>query len=218
MVGAWHSWRDPARRGRRAVSAPDRDRPRGRHLHRAPSAPQLGRLAARSGGALRGSSTPRSRAARSSTRHGWRGSKPTMVPVRRVSSCAQRRRRRTVEGSSAGAISVRRAHRKFVRDAPDRPTSAMRPARADRPMTPLARDAPITRDGSVAPADEPSTVRVSRRSPSQHVDRRRRSRSDHPAATTPAPRRPAPRGMAGAESNGTLRRGRRRCILQPTSA
>ena len=40
-----------------------------------------------------------------------------------------------MEGSSAGAISVRSAHRKFVRDVPDRATSAMRPTRADRPMT-----------------------------------------------------------------------------------
>ena len=39
-------------------------------------------------------------------------------------------------------------------------------------MSLVARDAPITRDGSVGPADEPSTVRVSRRSPSQQGRRR----------------------------------------------
>ena len=46
-----------------------------------------------------------------------------------------------------------------------------------------ARDAPITRAGSAGPADEPSTVRVSRRSPSQPLETSHRRRTARAPAT-----------------------------------
>ena len=90
-MGAWPSWRAPPRRGRLAVSAPDRDHPRRRHLHHAPSPPELAGRTARVPAVFAPTRSMRSTG---------------------LSSCEQRRSERTVEGSSAGLISVRSATRR----------------------------------------------------------------------------------------------------------
>ena len=93
----------------------------------------------------------------------------------------------------ARAISVRSAHRKFVRDAPDHATSAGRPPRTDPLGLPAARGAPITRDGSAGPAVDTSTARVSRRWLSHGMDRGTWSRrSPIPNQTETLPRSVAP--------------------------
>jgi hypothetical protein len=118
--------------------------PRRRHLHHAPSTPEF------VGARLASQWAPR------------RSTRSTGVFFRE-----QRRQERTVEGSSAGPISVRSAPRRCPptrRIAPRAPCAQHAGASS---CLPLAGDAPSTRDGSVGPADEPSTIRHSCRSLSQ---------------------------------------------------
>ena len=117
-MGAWHSWRDPPRRGRLAVSAPDRDRPRRRHLHRAPSPPELAGRTARVPAALRTDAIDT---------FDWR------VLLRAAATGADG------GGLVGGADLGQERHAPVSPDAPDRATSAMRPATRARLMTPVGR-------------------------------------------------------------------------------
>ena len=113
-MGAWGSWRDPPRRGRLAGSAPDRDRPRRRHLHHAPSPPPVVGRTAR---------VPAAFAPAAIEAFDW------LALSRAAATGADG------GGLVGGADLGQERHAPVSPDAPDRATSAMRPARGRGCMT-----------------------------------------------------------------------------------
>ncbi len=170
----------PRRRASRRGCATDRDRPRGRPLHRAPSPPALVRLALRAWGRerQRGSATVRRRGVgRQRFARNHRARPPSRrhvaAALRRAlvaaGSSEHRRRARAVEGRPRGRSRSVALPRKTPGDAAVRlmsPHTNLRDAGRDM-MGVASRDAPAARDGSAGPADDPSTARPQRPPPSQ---------------------------------------------------